>query len=57
MTTVQVEDIIKEAEEFTCCPHCGNTAIEKNYCPVCEREFTTPGRATMFAEYLRTKVY
>jgi len=54
-TSPNIETIIEEAINFTCCPFCGNTEIKNYYCKKCERVFTKPATALLFADYLKQK--
>lgn len=47
--------IVKLAEEFECCPHCGNAELKINnhYCEKCKERIVEPDDAYWFAEWLK----
>jgi hypothetical protein len=50
------DKIIKLAEEFRCCPYCGNMNLDTNHycnCKEGKKGFTEPDDAYWFAEYLK----
>ena len=50
-----IDEIIIMAQDFECCPHCGNTAIESHWCPACKERIIEPANAYWFAEFLKKK--
>jgi len=46
--------IVKLAEDFECCPHCGDTKLKNNhYCGKCKKRIVEPDDAYWFAEWLK----
>lgn len=52
---VDIEEIINLAENFGCCPHCGNPAAHFNFCKECNKRYETEDDASWFAQYLKNK--
>lgn len=49
-----LEKIIKEAEDFECCPNCGDwNNLGGHYCGSCEERYVTEEDAFFFAKYLK----
>ena len=47
--------IIQLADQFECCPECGNTEIQSHWCPKCKKEFAMSGDAGWFAKHLKDR--
>ena len=55
-TKIEIDEIIKMAENFECCPYCGNLNLDSEHsCNVCKKRFLKPDDAYWFAEYLKKK--
>jgi len=54
---IDLQTIIEMAQEFECCPDCGNTEFPDtvHYCPKCMTRISTPEDAVWFAKYLENK--
>lgn len=50
---VELAAIIELAENFECCPECGNEYKGKHWCDICQDRVGIPERAYWFAEYLK----
>ena len=50
-----VVEIIKCAEEFECCPDCGNPDADSHFCDRCHERISVREDAGWFAQYLRKK--
>ena len=48
-----IKEIIKLAEDFECCPTCGNTVIQSHFCKICKERYSVPQDAYYFAQYLK----
>jgi len=50
-----VKEIIKLAEDFECCPYCGNPELKvsNHYCEKCKERISVPEEAYNFAQYLK----
>ena len=51
-----LEEIIKLAEEFSCCPNCGNPEASGHFCEKCNERYVTEDGAEWFAEYLKSQL-
>jgi len=55
-TKIEIDEIIKMAENFECCPYCGNPNLKnEHFCDVCKERIVEPCNAHWFAEYLKKK--
>lgn len=54
---IKSNEIIELAENFDCCPHCGNYNLENNhYCEECKQRIVEPDDAYWFAQYLKKEL-
>jgi len=50
---VDVDEIIKLAEKFKCCPICGFVDAKETYCKECKQEYDEREQSSFFGIYLR----
>ena len=57
MVKIDINDIIKEAIEFECCPYCGSQDLigGGHLCNSCKERIACPTDAYYFAKYLEKK--